>query len=319
MRMARLVFVAQPDRYGRFGHQTFAMLSAVLLAHYCDEYFLPLRYEYFAHRFNNVVDYGASERSLVHLSGSVRFTRLDIPVYDQHGNTKLDLSDPCQFGELLNQINRIRNTNDDYVQLLLPFDQFPGHLLRHYNKQIKYDMQRVFNGLIQAPYRKKNKDPQYLVHVRRGDVSPQRHPAWYVPDEDYCKLIDALYLLHSGELSIVIVTQGSVKLASDACRELTSRNRLRLMTCDEQWTNDKEIDSVYAMMQADYIIGGLSSFSMLPAWIRYGSHSIAYRHRMTGTYPHPMRIRGEIFTDEDVISIVSKLRVITQRLDQCIV
>jgi len=317
--MARIIFTAQPDRYGRFGHQTFSMLSAVLLAHYLDEYFLPLNYEYFAYRFNRVVDFSASERALSYVKGAVRFTRLDLPARDENGNTKLDLSKSAELGELLEKINLLQGGNDDYVQVLLPFDQFPGHLLRHYNRDINIDMHRIFSGLTIRDKHKKHKKPLYAIHIRRGDVSPQRYPQWYIADEHYCRLIEALYILHSGDLSIEIITQGCVELESVICREMKAANKLNVLTCDEQWTNDKEIDSVYVMMQADYIIGGLSSFSMLPAWIRYGSHSIAFRHRVSGKYPHPMRIRGEIFTDEDVSSLVSKLRIITQKLDQCIV
>jgi len=205
--------------------------------------------------------------------------------------------------------------------VIFPFDHFPGPFLRYNNLNIKEDIRRVFSGLFTQDKEEENKrmKPMYAIHIRRGDVSPHRHPQWYISDSHYCRLIDALYLLHSGDLSIEVISQGDIMLESQSCREMKLLNRLNISTCQEQWTNSMEIGAIRSMLRADYIVGGLSSFSMLPSWINHGKHIISYRHRGVGNYPHPMSICGEIFTDEGIETLVDKLSLITKSIDQCIV
>lgn len=305
--MAKIIFVAQPDRYGRFGHQTFSLLTPLLLAHYLDELFLPLKYEYFACKYNDVIDFSVSRKAASIVEGKVHFSRINRNPIDEHGNTKYDLSCASDFGELMKIVVATKEHMCDYVYLLLPFDQFPGHLLRLESSVIRSDIKTVFQDLFISSSTS-TKKPRYAIHIRRGDVTPERFPHWFIPDNHYCRLIEAIAAAHSGDVSINVVTQGSITLESDVCKMLLLSGNLRIDSSHSTWTNDMEIDSIKDLFKADYIVGGLSSFSMLPAWIKHGAHGIVFRKNDGSEYPHPVRIPCEIYIDDDLCTMVRKIQ-----------
>lgn len=316
--MAKIVFVAQPDRYGRFGHQTFTMLTPLLLAHYLDELFIPIGYEYFAYKYNEAIDFSASKKAVRLVEGKIEFRRISREPIDVNGNTKYDLSSACDLGELITVVKEAKASKVDYMTLLLPFDQFPGRLLGLVNPEIRRDISSIFNKLLRKDINH-NGRPRYAIHIRRGDVTPESFPHWYISDSHYCNLIDAISTVHSGDVAIDIVTQGEVRLDSRVCRELLSDGRLKISSSPSRWTNDMEIEAMNVLMNANYIVGGLSSFSMLPAWIRHGMHGIAFRKRGAGEYPHPIRIGCEVFIDEDIMTMTRKIHEYINKIDQCMV
>lgn len=294
------------------------MLTPLLLAHYLDELFIPVGYEYFAYKYNQVIDFSASRKAVRIIEGKTEFKRISREPIDVNGNTKYDLSSAYDLGELITVVEEAKASEADYMTLLLPFDQFPGRLLGLVNPEIRQDVSSIFNKLL-SKNTNGNAKPRYAVHIRRGDVTPESFPHWYISDSHYCNLIDAISTVHSGEVTIDVVTQGEVKLDSRVCRELLSDGRLKISSSYSMWTNDMEIEALSILMNADYIVGGLSSFSILPAWIRYGMHGIAFRKRGAGEYPHPVRIGCEVFSDENVMTMTRKIQVYISKLDQCMV
>lgn len=147
-------YVANPDRYGRFGHQSFSMLTAWAIAAMLDQRFIPLPYLYFAINYNKYINFGNSRFSkstslpqccVYHLDGNQSI--------DKAGNNRLDLSTAQGINTLLVQLSNLQELeakSEANSIIFLPFDQDLG-LLGKLIKANKSDIERIFhfNGLIQ--------------------------------------------------------------------------------------------------------------------------------------------------------------------------
>lgn len=191
-----------------------------------------------------------------------------------HGNDCFDTNTTDGLKELLNGIDSeiIEDMSEDLVLIQLPFDQPPGLLLRLLrNQDVSSDMRR----LLKVPIHKGNAPMRVAIHIRRGDVTRQSFPDWWIPGDYYCRLLDALDNTLPKDWSITIVSQEPF---DNEIREMVSainaRNNYNLLEVDVskrvsleiaggQWSNHEEVPALQTMMLADVIIGTISSFACL--------------------------------------------------------
>ena len=307
--MARIIFLGQPDRYGRLGHQSFSLITPLLLAEYFNEFFAPQGYAYFANKYNSVIDYSLSQWALKDIAGESQFRFIQRNSIDKHGNSKFDFCSPADFGEFCSIVRTEQKSNLDFIILQLPFDQFPGKLVRRLSKPMIADLQKIFSGILLPKAGSSDKTVKNIViHVRRGDVSPERHPHWYLPDSFYERLILTIVSFAKVKVSITIVTQGEFLVNKSCTLEKYFRDEtVKVLTTSEAWINNCEIESFGLMLNADVVIGGLSSFSILASLIKKGIHQISCVNKRRGEYPHPVKVGTEIYVDDSDQQLLLKL------------
>jgi len=301
--------MGQPDRYGRLGHQSFSLITPLLLAEYFNEFFAPQGYAYFANKYNNVIDYSLSQWALKDITGKCQFRFSQRNSIDKHGNSKFDFCSPADFGEFCSIVRSEQNSKLDFVILQLPFDQFPGKLVRRLSKAMILDLHKIFSGILLTKGELSDKSVKNIViHIRRGDVSPERHPHWYLPDSFYERLILNIVNFTKDKVTITIVTQGEfVVNMSSALEKYFCDGTVKVFTTSEPWINNCEIETFGLMLNADVLIGGLSSFSILASLIKKGIHQISCVNRGQGEYPHPVNVGTEIYVDDSDQQMLLKL------------
>lgn len=203
-------FIANPDRYGRFGHQSFSMLTAWALAAILDKKFVPLQYLYFERHFNSFVDFGRSKYSTSQSMRPVRFSHIrGASIPDQYVNNRLPVNSTDGLISLLDQISEIEQDSADVeICAFLPFDQNIGILGKIIDKN-RDDLRRIFHfDQLFMQYSDLRSPIRVVIHIRRGDVSSQAHPTWHVPISIYYEVIIKLMQTSNNRCSIDIVSDG---------------------------------------------------------------------------------------------------------------
>jgi hypothetical protein len=264
------IFLANPDSYGRFGHQTLRMLTPLLLARQMHGLFLPIRYSYFSAQWNNSVDFSQSALAVKSIKGLLSYKELLGRAIDAHGNSKYDLMFADQIGEINTEIRKLlQSSQDEYVLIRLPFDQSPGRLLSMCRSLDRKELARLFHfnqaasldGIYESA-------PYVVVHVRRGDVTPERHPEWYIPNAAYCDILATINHAIPPHYEILVIGQGlSELMGSPSVRSLQENGRLRIICSENSFRTSDEVDCFRLMMGARLVVGSLSSFSYLAALI----------------------------------------------------
>ena len=265
------IFVANPDSYGRLGHQSMRILTSLLLAELYNGFFIPLKYSYFSAHHNNNIDFGSSSRAYTgSQNGSISYTELAGKELDQHGNNKYDLLNMEDINECFSSIdNCLKFGNSKYQLIRLPFDQHPGRLLSIGKRISSKELEGIFH------FRSCNLTastsfgwPYIAIHMRRGDVGPTSHPEWHIEDDVYLSIIRYILQCIDPQLRIVIVTQGFPSFAYyDDIQAFINSGRLSLVCGDDKRRSDNELISLKAIRNSFLVIGGLSSFSYLGAVI----------------------------------------------------
>ena len=185
-------------------------------------------------------------------------TYLESNITDIYGSRKWNTESISELKQLVDIIIQFKSNKILY----LPFDQPPGLLLKLLNMPLlRKDLRSVFNinKLI----------PSYLnsyicVHIRRGDVTPQKNNHLYVHNQFYIDLIDFLLNYTNSNISIAICTQGPIDWISDNFLANGNLNpRLKIFTTKYLMLNDTDIRDFDIMRSSQLIIGANSSFSYL--------------------------------------------------------
>ena len=82
------IIVANPDRYARLGHQTFSILSGLVIAHITGLKLLSPRYMYFSEKWNSYIDWQKSTVVTKSLPNALDVIYLNKLPPDNYGNTK---------------------------------------------------------------------------------------------------------------------------------------------------------------------------------------------------------------------------------------
>jgi hypothetical protein len=308
-----VVFLAEPDRYGRFGHQTFSMMAAWALAHRLNAFFLPLPYSYFAVHHNTHASFSRSKRAIrLDINPIEDFVILSGLEPDDNGNTKYDLLDIenlCRFEGDMRVLHKPK-----VMQLVrLPFDQAPGALVWRLSSDMKRDLGLIFKA--QGNSRCRNNDEILIsIHIRRGDVSPERFPDWYISDHYFENLVIALFELNIGCLKIVVLTQGSSSfLADKRFEQLIADKRLCVRTTAQQWVNENEVSDFREMLNSDIIISGQSSFSQLACLVKDGVVNVCLLKNENSRLPHVIETKNVFYAESD-LNTYECARIVANRI-----
>ncbi|WP_186571079.1 hypothetical protein [Synechococcus sp. PROS-U-1] len=291
------MFLAEPDRYGRFGHQSFSLLSAWALAHRYNCEFLPTKYSYFAYRHNDHVDFSRSIKAFGQSSNDIeRYEELKGKNHDENGNTKYNLSDISDISKFETEIEKIsRKQGKSLVKL--PFDQTPGSLIWRMNNAMKDDIRNIFGVHEKTRYKQK----KVCLHIRRGDVQEVNHPNWYIDDRYYKNLVRDLYKECSDQIEITILTQGdNIWESRDEFKGMRRNGFLKVSSTSSQWTNDFEVRDFRTMLDCDLLIAGQSSFSMLADIVRNGEIELSLIKNVHSRPPHDIYTRNIIKAEVDL-------------------
>ena len=157
-----------PDRYGRFGHQTLSITAGILTSIMTGSKLLLPRYMYFSDKWNKLINWGNSKYVSSKVDGMREVYYLESSRTDTAGNRKWNLDNSEAIDDYLAKINSISSCG----LIQLPFDQHPGILLRLYEIDIyKKDLKNVFESIMENNRGKK----KLTIHIRRGDVSEDKH------------------------------------------------------------------------------------------------------------------------------------------------
>jgi hypothetical protein len=255
---ATSVIVANPDRYARLGHQTFSLLSGLILARITGLKLLQPRYMYFSEKWNHYIDWSQSRLTTATVGSSLQLLQIGNSHADAYGNTKWDFRDVRNIRTCLSIISQYRQRR----LISLPFDQLPGCLLTFLStSQLKSDLRLVFQFFHSSIPR-----PYTAVHIRRGDVSSTSIPNKYVHDDFYLSLLRDIILSGSSSGTIHIVTQGDTRWL-DQIQSFASHNNHNIYI-NQKLTphcDDEEVNAFYTLFNATTIFTAGSAFSELAA------------------------------------------------------
>lgn len=292
-----------PDRYGRFGHQTLSITTGILTSIMTGSKLLLPRYMYFSDKWNKLINWKNSRYVSSKVDGTREVYYLESSKTDTAGNRKWNLDKSEEIDDYLTKINSISSCG----LIELPFDQHPGIMLRLYEIDIyKRDLKNVFESIVEDNRGKK----KLTIHIRRGDVSEDRHPDWYIKDEVYFSLISALDRFLPEEWEINICTQGEVKQYETIENRINKKqnNRLNIHTTDELFINDSEVDAFTRLFNSEIIITSGSSFGFWAALAGKAKVHIDISRR-----PRIMRSTYYISPDKNVESITNEVLQILNR------
>jgi len=295
MSLDRLVLIAAPDRYGRFAHQTFSLLSAWAAAHRFGCHFVPLKYSYFANKYNQFVSFGCSSRARSEFAGKTVYQMMSGVEPDVYGNTKynlLSLDHSLAFvSELIDQHSRCA----DITLLELPFDQHPGRLIKSLTPTMHSDLTKVFQPFINSGRKriiatqKNQKQILVTVHIRRGDVTPKTQPDWFIEDIYYERLIEALYHVLGDTIKIMVLSQGGMHWNNNSLhKHLLSKEIVIEHSSGNGWINQGEIADFSTMLCSDLIVAGQSGFSLLASLIAFGRAQLVVTRHQDSSMPQPI-------------------------------
>jgi hypothetical protein len=264
------VFLANPDSYGRFGHQTLRIIASLLFARLMDGYFVPVKYSYFSYHWNNYVDFSRSSLAVRLIAGVISYNEVaDIPL-DPSGNTKLNLMKADQLGELMAATSLLlRDSEADYALIRLPFDQSPGRLLALLSTFDRNELCQIFHFRNIDNLQDSNDGRPYcVIHIRRGDVNPMNHPGWFIPDKVYLQLLEFMDSVVPEQFQIIVLTQGASMLINEPLiLNMRRRGRLQVIDSENSFRTSNEVYCFKLMIGASLLVGGLSSFSYLASLV----------------------------------------------------
>jgi len=253
------VFLGQPDRYGRFGHQFTSILTSYFLAATTSSLFIPLKFELLARQWNLLFDFTQSKYSLGQFNA---FDFDKLLFLDEVFFTSSSSSDFTDFVTLVKLFKQhLIPVNPNFF--ILPFDLKPGKLF-NFLPQVHHDL----ISTIKLPFLTSIasflhlKPKSYITfHVRRGDVNPQSHPGWFISDD----VVRAVIIqLSKVGLPITVITEQST-LSRDLYSSL-SNNPLVSFSFNLYGSYPcPEILDWIIMYHSCFIVGSKSSFSQTSA------------------------------------------------------
>ena len=262
--------ITNPDRYGRFGHQTLSIYGSLLIAYITGNKVLHPSYMYLCEKWNCCVDWNKSKFSVNRISSKtdkISYLRFE-EHSDQNGNMRIQLRNSNDVKLLIRSINSF----DDNSIIFLPFDQSIGILDRLINRA---DIREDFTSLFSLPSSFQALTYRYAcIHIRRGDCTQDRFPEWYVENSFYINLINSLLELLPSDYKIHICTQGDTAWIVNSLVDQSLIERIIVHSTSELFTNDREVSDFFIMQQSDILFTAGSTYSHMASWS--GSHQILF-------------------------------------------
>lgn len=295
-----IFFDVEPDRYGRFGHQAYRLLVAVLAAEAFDAFFIPQTFRYFAFNGNQIIDFSRYYRCKSSIPAcQIIYVRNQVDVV---GNDKFDLGTVEGFGDFVNIVSHYKNSDGNYL-IRLPFDQEPGLLMKYI-----YQSDRIPSALRQTVCIDTSDQISFdvSIHCRRGDVDPSRHPSWFIADEVYDQLISLLLQFCPG-LNIALITQKELRLTNSAKMLSSCNSSLTVFIADDTINSNCELRDLKLLFASKLIIGGQSGFSQIPSLYMSIPYIELYNSHARQHQPHLFKPHLSISTQCIIESLMAPL------------
>ncbi len=276
------ILIASPARIGRFAHQTQNILTAIYIAHLTKSKLMLPRYMLFCDKWNAVIDWSKHKDvisqttdnqnyKIIYLEKEVDSDKLSQWQGFTTGKKSWNLEDPSELGDLISSIENIR----EHSLIFLPFDQSSTYLMRLLNKkEFKDEFSKVFS--LQGK-RKLPKKPYVCLHIRRGDVTKEDFPHWFVPDIFYISLIKSIVNTIPNDIEIAICTQGSIKWLVENNQNSLSKqelSRLKIYSTPNLHINENEIEDFSLMVNSHVLFSANSGFSNFAGVLKASNHQI---------------------------------------------
>lgn len=252
----KLVLKANPDPYGRFGHQTCNQLASFLLANITGSYFSPERYQCISHKFNSIINWAALTNAHLYPISKRYYIEDFLPDQTQ----KETISSTEVLRGYMYALNLIiaESPGKGYALVELPFGLLTGvldNLIPLYQAQLK----KIYIAQNQYPA------SRVAIHLRRGDASNANR---LLVNERFQRE-KILYILEKyipSHLPIHILTQ---EPNPERLRFLTYyMNERQVYLHLEQgdfMTNSSDIEHFNFMANSSHLILGKSAFSKTAA------------------------------------------------------
>ena len=261
--------VCTPDRYGRFGHQTNSIYSALFLARISGAKLILPRYMYFCDKWNKYVSWSESDFVATNLycSNSQVFY-LENPVACANGNRKFLASNKFQ----VNHIIELIHSYPDNSLIMLPFDQqiSCSYSLLKSRSELNLELKKIFKFFDQNPITPSQK---YLcIHIRRGDCTKTRFPNWYIDDSFYINLLHIIDKYLPSNIDIQVCTQGDVQWLTSV--NFRHDRKLLVSSTMQDFINDSEVNDFLLMKNSSFLITCGSSFGHWAAILNKSPYKI---------------------------------------------
>lgn len=251
-----LVLKANPDPYGRFGHQTCNQLASFLLANITGSYFSPERYQFISHKFNSIINWESLRNAHTHPISKRYYIEDFLPDHTQ----KETISSIVVLKTYVDALNLIaaESPGEGYALVELPFGLLTGvldNLIPMYQAQLK----KIYIAQNQYPA------SRVSIHLRRGDASKANR---LLVNEEFQRE-KILYILEKyipSHLPIHILTQETNPEKLRFLTDYTNERQIYLhLERGDFMTNTSDVDHFNFMANSSHLILGKSAFSKTAA------------------------------------------------------
>ena len=187
--------ICSPDRYGRFGHQSFSIMGPWLIAATFDCRLIKPQYMYFCNKWNQYTNWSKSRYVADKIPVKIdEIKSITSQLSKDNINNKFNLVKVAGIKQIRSQI--FDTTLNSIISL--PFDQTGGSLTKLLNhREIRNDL-----SAYSFPGEQELEKKRYVcIHIRRGDVSQTQNRHKYISNDFYYCLIDLIssLLKHQNE------------------------------------------------------------------------------------------------------------------------
>jgi len=231
------------------GHVMYNVLSALLLAEYCNCTFLHEPFECDSKRFENIFNLTVLYNTI---STKENLTIIPAPNLNFAHNPNT-CTDEQGYFNVQQFYNLVTSQPDNTIMQLQVGKQFPGILIER-SEYLCEILQKCYWSN-KTPYQFGKKS--IAIHIRRGDIhSIKNHDRWK-PNSHYRTIIDKIKKKYT-DIEVYIISEGN----PDDFIEFQSDCKLVL--------NGSDIDALHMLASADILVTGQSTYSTILSYINKG-------------------------------------------------
>jgi len=263
--------VSGPNKLGRIGHQFSNWSAGLGLSKICNAQFIHTPFAGKAVKWENVLKF---HRAFGDIADAEYDNIINLPPLSLGHDPSILPAEKAQKN--LEEWCRIIGCAPDHTLFMIPYDSFAGVL----NKEIA-----SFRGELQACYWADNSKYDFSlgdntqedvinigIHIRRGDISPEQCGARWLDISYYKKILGALR--HCGAwnspVRFYIFSEKAYLNPLVGGNPLARPNEFDKLLADdvELVLDGSDIEAFRMMCSVDVLVTGLSTFSILAAYLR---------------------------------------------------
>ncbi len=286
--------IATPYYHARLGHQTYTIASAILFAYLTDSKVLRPIYEGQCKKWNQYIDW-----SLCELTSSNEYPNNKVTIDLFYQDKDMD-----SLEKLYRLMDIILASSTSSI-IRLPFDQSLSVSWRSLmSPRFRKIIRPVFTSMpspIQGDY--------IAIHVRRGDVSAQKHTQLFIGSDFYRKLLRHLMDLNLTGMPIYIISEGLEPTLVNLIKNYLDQGHSihHLTSKDSLISIDADVRDFSIMMNAKILITGSSNFSQWAHIASKPNQRVALTHSALSANKVESKDLHENASEEHIAKIISSL------------